>query len=202
VPPGHPRGASPEQFSFVFSSHFLYDLAMSQSQRVKENQKERAEADQGSLQAYEVAIEKAIQDIKDGQRQLHEVRQSATMWEKRIQGALQVVDTLINVLPPDRKAVFLERARPFRPTTSATRGGETYDNVIDLFTRTKRPFWTASEIHNELSNAGKVAEIQQIHNVLNYLMRKGRLKRISRGRYFDTESGAGIETGDKLHPDD
>jgi hypothetical protein len=175
---------------------------MSQSQRVKENLKERAEADQGSLKAYEVALEKAIQDIKDGQRQLHEVRQTATMWEMRIQAKLQVVDTLINVLPSDRKEVFLEKARPFRPTTFASRGGETYDNVVDLFKRKKRPFWTASDIHNELSNAGKVAEIQQIHNVLNYLMRKGRLKRVSRGRYFDTESGVGIETNDKSQPDD
>jgi hypothetical protein len=175
---------------------------MNQSQRVKENQKGRAEADQGSLEAYEAALEKAIQDIKDGQRQLHEVRQLATMWEKRVQAKFQVVDTLINVLPSDRKEVFLEKARPFRPTTFASRGGETYDNVIDLFTRTRRPFWTASDIHNELSNAGKVAEIQQIHNVLNYLMRRGRLKRISRGRYFDTESGVGIDADDKLHPDD
>jgi hypothetical protein len=175
---------------------------MSQGQRVKENQKERTEADQGSLQAYEAAIEKAIEEIRSGQRQLHELKQATVYWEKRVQDALRVVDILMNVLPQDRRTVFFERTRTFRPATLASRGGETYDNVIDLFTREKRPFWTASEIHNELTNAGKVAEIQQIHNVLNYLMRKGRLKRISRGRYFDTESGAGIETSDKLHPDD
>jgi hypothetical protein len=175
---------------------------MSQSQSVKNNLKERTEADEGSLNAYEVALEKAIEEVRNGQRQLHEVKQLALRWEKRVQDALRVVDTLMNVLPEDRRAVFLERTRSFRPPTPATRGGETYDNVVDLFTREKRPFWTASDIHNELSNAGKVAEIQQIHNVLNYLMRKGRLKRVSRGRYFDTESGAGIETSDKLHPDD
>jgi hypothetical protein len=175
---------------------------MSQSQRVKENLKERAEADQGSLEAYEVAIEKAIEEIRSGQRQLHELKQATLYWEKRVQDALRVVDTLMNVLPDDRRSVFFERTRPFRPPMPASRGGETYDNVVDLFTRKKLPFWTASDIHNELSNAGKVAEIQQIHNVLNYLMRKGRLKRISRGRYFDTESGAGIETSDKSQPDD
>jgi hypothetical protein len=175
---------------------------MSQGQRVKENLKERAEADRGSLEAYEAAIEKAIEEIRSGQRQLHEVKQATLYWEKRVQDALRVVDTLMNVLPEDRKAVFLERTRGFRAPTPVSRGGETYDNVVDLFTRKKRPFWTASDIHNELSNAGKVAEIQQIHNVLNYLMRKGRLKRVSRGRYFDLESGAGFETSDKLHPDD
>jgi hypothetical protein len=175
---------------------------MSQTHRVKENLKEQTEADHGSLQAYEAAIETAIEEIRSGQRQLHELRQATLSWEKRVQDALRVVDTLMNVLPEDRRAVFLERTRPFRPPTPPSRGGETYDNVVDLFTRKKRPFWTASDIHDELSNAGKVAEIQQIHNVLNYLMRKGRLKRISRGRYFDTESGAGIETSDELHPDD
>lgn len=175
---------------------------MSQSQRVKNNLKERTEADQSSPEAYEVAIEKAIQEIKNGQRQLHELKQATLKWEKRVQDALRVVDTLMNVLPPDRMAVFLERMRPFRPATPVGRGGETYDNVIDLLTRKKRPFWTASEIHNELTNAGKGVEIQQIHNVLNYLMRRGRLKRITRGRYFDFESGTGIDTSDKLHPDD
>jgi hypothetical protein len=175
---------------------------MSQSQRVNENPNERTEADPGSLPAYEAAIEKAIEEIRSGQRQLHELKQATVYWEKRVQDASRVVDTLMNVLPEDRRTVFLERTRPFRPPTAASRGGETYDNIIDLFTRKKRPFWTASDIHNELSNAGKVAEIQQIHNVLNYLMRKGRLKRVSRGRYFDTESGAGIEASDELHPDD
>ena len=175
---------------------------MSQSQRVKENIKEGTEVDSGSLRAYEVAIEKAIEEIRSGQARIHELQQMALAWEKRVQGALRVVDTLMNVLPEDRRAVFLERTKGFRAPTPASRGGETYDNVVDLFTRMKRPFWTASDIHNELSNAGKVAEIQQIHNVLNYLMRKGRLKRISRGRYFDTESGAGIETSDKSQPDD
>ena len=175
---------------------------MSESQRVKDDIKEGLEADQGSLQAYEAAIEKAIEQIQSGQARLHELQQATLTLEKRVQDALRVVDTLINVLPPDRKAIFLEKTRPFRPATPAGRGGETYDNVIDLFTRKKRHFWTASDIHNELSNAGKVVEIEKIHNVLNYLMRKGRLKRISRGRYFDTESGVGVETSDELHPDD
>jgi hypothetical protein len=169
---------------------------MRQSQRVKGDIKEPAGADQGSLEAYEIAIRTAIEEIDNGQRQLHELRKVTLAWEKRVQDALRVVETLLNVLPPDRQAVFLEKTSPYRPATPASRGGETYDNVIDLFTRTKRHFWTASEIHNELSNAGKVAEIQQIHNVLNYLMRRGRLKRVSRGRYFDTESGAGLETSD------
>jgi hypothetical protein len=175
---------------------------MSQSQSVKNNLKERTDSDPGRLQAYEVAIEKAIEEIRSGQRQLHELRQATLHWEKRVQDAVRVVDTLMNVLPENRRAVFLERTRPFRPPTPASRGGETYDNVVDLFTRKKRPFWTASDIHNELSNAGKAAEIQQIHNVLNYLMRKGRLKRVSRGRYFDTQSGSGIQTSDELQPDD
>jgi hypothetical protein len=169
---------------------------MSQSQRVKEDIKELAGADQGSLEAYEGAIEKAIEEIHNGQRQLHEVRQLVLAWEKRVQDALRIVDTLLNVLPPDRQAVFLERMRPYRPATPASRGGETYDNVIDLFTRTKRSFWTAAEVQKELADAGKNVEIQQIHNVLNYLMRRGRLKRVSRGRYFDSESGAGFQTSD------
>jgi hypothetical protein len=175
---------------------------MAQSQIVKENIKELDQSDPGNLQAYELAIERAIEEIRSGQRQLHEIRQATLYWEKRVQDALRVVDTLMNVLPEDRRAVFLERTKAFRPPTPSGRGGEIYDNVIDLFARKKRPFWTAADIHNELSNAGKIAEIQQIHNVLYYLMRKGRLKRVSRGRYFDIESGVGIETSDKLHPDD
>jgi hypothetical protein len=105
---------------------------MSQSQSVKNNLKERTEADEGSLKAYEVALEKAIEEVRNGQRQLHEVKQLALRWEKRVQDALRVVDTLMNVLPADRRAVFLERTRPFRPPTAATRGGETYEN--------RRPF--------------------------------------------------------------
>ncbi len=70
--------------------------------------------------------------------------------------------------------------------------------MVKLFEKSPGAEWTAPAVQTALQRNGIQAEPKQIHNVLGYLMREGKLVRVDRGRYHVAGYGFGIETGDEL----
>lgn len=74
------------------------------------------------------------------------------------------------------------------------RGGPVYSNVIRLIG--ERSEWTATALRRRLSEIGERVDAKSVSNCLNYLVKAGRLTRISRGHY--AVAGFGVVTSDVL----
>jgi hypothetical protein len=126
-------------------------------------------------------------------------RDAADALTARLTGTLEL---LIESLPVAERAEYQRRlieirSAPLRPT----RGGEVYENVIELFRDSGSREWTFQEIQNALHQRGKTADPKSIYNLINYFTKTGRLQRIARGRYFVRDFGAGAHGAEDLGND-
>jgi hypothetical protein len=151
---------------------------------------------------YEAALESAIKDSERAQDLVRERRAALAAAESRGHELLKLAETLLEQIPPDRQPEYRERITALRAPTRSGRGTTTYENVIDLFTKQPCVEWTALQIKRSLAAKGIAAPPEQIQNVLQYLLRKGRLKRVDRGRYYVVGDGVGIETADNILGDE
>jgi hypothetical protein len=147
---------------------------------------------------YEVALESAIKDGARAHELVRERRAALAAAEGRAHELVKLAETLLKQIPPDRQPKYRQRVAVLRAPTRSGRATTTYENVIDLFTKQPRHEWTASQIQRSLAAKGIAAPPEQIQNVLQYLLRKGRLKRVERGRYYVVGYGLGIETADDI----
>jgi predicted transcriptional regulator of viral defense system len=100
---------------------------------------------------------------------------------------------LTATLPRERQHLYAERAGSLRRPNQAARGSTSFENVIALFAHEEPKEWTAPEVQRALVGRGTPPDKpDQISNVLQYLARKGRLKKIGRGRYVVMGYGVGI----------
>jgi len=119
------------------------------------------------------------------------------------------LETLIDGLPAAERDDYRLRLLKLRggdlPSTDG-RGKDVHNNIVDLFKRTGRKDWTIPEIQAALTKDGQLADpkvVKAIYNAVNYLAKKGMIRRVSWGQYVFSESGAGLaEHWDHLVPDD
>jgi hypothetical protein len=143
---------------------------------------------------YEAALEKALSDAENVNTQLRDARESVTGLEIRAEELFRLISLLTAALPMERRSLYAERAGALRRPTHQARGSATFENVVELFAKDERREWSAPEVQQALIARGTPAtDPDQVSNVLHYLARKGRLKRISRGRYVIIGYGVGIE---------
>lgn len=148
---------------------------------------------------YEEAFLAALDDLAVAKAEILAAEADLLGAEERGASLEELARNLFNALPPDRQAEHIPRLRKIaagKPPSS--KGGPVYDNVVELFARSTGKQWTASEVQHALSDKGLGAEPKAIYNVLDYLARKGGLRRVSRGRYVVAGLGIGIETGHDL----
>ena len=93
----------------------------------------------------------------------------------------------------DRRTALLQGVEQ-ELSTPNPRGGPVYSNVIRLID--ERPDWTAARLRRRLSEVGQPVDTKSLSNCLNYLVKSGRLTRISRGHY--AVAGFGVVTSDVL----
>ncbi|WP_152613419.1 hypothetical protein [Inquilinus limosus] len=103
----------------------------------------------------------------------------------------------MDLLPQDKRPDVAPVVQARRQERRHGRGTLIFDNVVKLFEKSPRAEWTAPAIQSALQDKGVQAEPKQIHNVLGYLAREGKLVRVDRGRYHISGYGIGIETGDE-----
>lgn len=146
------------------------------------------------VQAYEAALERALDDLLRAQQAAAKAREELQAADARVLELRQLAKSLLSILPEERAtkyATLFDQTSEKSP--SGGRAGPVYDNVINLFSVTSQRRWSASEVQAALSSEGRGADAKSVLNVLNYLVRKGRLKRISRGHYYVVDLGIGVQ---------
>lgn len=98
-------------------------------------------------------------------------------------------------LSPARRSVLLQGFEQ-ELTAPSSRGGPVFENVIHLIDEHSE--WTAASLQRKLAERGHPVDAKTLSNCLNYLVKSGRLTRISRGHYAVT--GFGVITSDELFP--
>jgi hypothetical protein len=146
-----------------------------------------------SSEPYRAALDAALSELARIRENLQVARHGIAELEVHEENLSAVIEKLTEVLPPAERALYRQRVEIGRPIKRSAHATPVYDNVVQLFGRTKRREWTAPEVQEALKADGVQTEPQQVHNVLGYLARKGLLRRISRGRYYVVEYGFGIE---------
>ena len=147
--------------------------------------------------AYETALRTAIADLERALADRDEARTTLTTLERRISDLTDLVRQLRSVLPLERQPKLAQRTRELTSDAAARRrGGQVFDNVVDLLKRDQNREWSAAEIKEALG--GRVNDPKQIYNVLAYLARKGQLKRLSRGRYLIKYLGVELQLDQEI----
>lgn len=147
---------------------------------------------------YGIALESAIADLERTLAQIRDLRKAMAVAQARANDVRALIDQLGRYLPSHEFARYQQRLYALQSPADLGRGTTTtYDNVVELFARCPPRHWSASEVHKELAAKGIPSDPNQIHNVFQYLARKGRLRRVSRGRYEVRGYGVGID-GDPL----
>ena len=117
---------------------------------------------------------------------IEELRQRLSATEANLIQIGSVVDALMAMIPINSRAFYAGKLAGIRPPNAKTnRGTPAFEVISALVERLPHREWSASEIQDVLkTNGGTIVEIEQVHNVLNYLCRRERLARTSRGRYM------------------
>lgn len=125
-------------------------------------------------------------------------RDAAEALVNRLAGTLEL---LIESLTPVERAEYERRRGELRNSPRPPRGGEVYENVIELFRESGNREWTFQEIQSALHERGKSADPKSIYNLINYFTKTGRIQRIARGRYLVRGLGAGVHVAEDFGDD-
>lgn len=149
---------------------------------------------------YEVALERALTDLADARRKQAIAKEHAEQADERVAELSILVRNLLSVLKPEQRKKFEVEAAGLSAAAArpAVRSGPVHDNIVDLFSHSNKQQWTVKEVQKALSDREEAAPSKSIYNVLNYMEKRGRLRRVSRGRYLIVDLGIGIDLGHDL----
>ena len=143
---------------------------------------------------YERAVESALSEYERALNDVRAARSTLANAEAEAASVLRLAETVIAHLPQERRTGFDERLGRLRAGDVGGRpSSATYRNVVELFANHPPRQWSVADAFSALAAKGLPADADQIQNVFQYLARKGRLKRVSRGRYYVVGVGIGIE---------
>jgi len=153
-----------------------------------------------SSPAYEDTLKRALAEREQVAHEREAIEGHVNDLEMRHADLTALVKSLLPLLPADKRAIYAKKLAT--PVVSG-RASEAHSNVIQILAvhNAKRE-WTALDVQTALRQVGIESDIKPIHNTLNYLAREGRIRRISRGRYYVPEYGVGIVTSDPLTEED
>jgi len=147
---------------------------------------------------YEAALNAAFGELERVSEELRRRRDRVGEFEVRVENLSSLIEKLMAALPPEKRAIYQQRAEIKRRSTRLKLGTPVYGNVVQLFKDSKQKIWSTPEVQSALNADGLSVDAQQIHNILSYLARRGVIKRVSRGRYYIDGIGAGVETADGI----
>lgn len=141
---------------------------------------------------YDEAFITALADLESAQRQAQYLREDLSQIKKRIAELTQLVKSLAPLAHSPESRRYIDELQQIVSESGTGRGGPVYNNVVRLFETDDREQWTATDIREALIERGNAASTKAIYNCLDYLARKGQLRRIGRGQYVATENGLGF----------
>ncbi len=144
--------------------------------------------------AYSQALNVARSDLSKARGDANQLRQQLTAKLEEIEELEQLVFRLAKKASVDDDntdaSALAENARA-RPNTD--KGGEVFGNVVNLFGTSNRRHWSVGDVQKALNISDSDSEKKAVYNVLDYLVRSKRLKRVRRGQYQVVGYGFGIE---------
>lgn len=112
--------------------------------------------------------------------------------------AVELIGVAMALLPPAEQLDVQRRLDVARSASVPARATRLHANVIELFRQDNRREWAIPEISRALTDRdGAAPDPKALSNILNYLERSGRLKRVDRGRYLIRDYGAEIDFDDR-----
>lgn len=156
-------------------------------------------SDQHLDDPYGAALEAALKDLAAARSRAKDIEQDLAAVEARI-AELQELTRILSVLArtETKERLADEISELQNAPARSVRGGPIYDNVIRLFSKSKIKQWKATEVHAALEREGKSIDVKSIYNILNYLAKKGDLKRVGRGLYLVPSSGFTVQVEGEL----
>jgi hypothetical protein len=143
-----------------------------------------------SISAYEAAVKEAIAERRSNAHVRADTNAQLEKLNTRDAELATLITNLLAFIPAERRALYHADEPPPEPGNSSMAFG----TVVKLIPKGRE--WTAPKMATLLSAEGVSAKPKQIHNILNYLARTGRLRRVGRGRYL--YMGVLIETSDEM----
>ncbi len=149
---------------------------------------------------YEVAIAAALDDLARATHQSVLAESRFHEANARVDDLVDLVESLLVFIPKAQSAQYRRKLRELEAGRGKpSRGGPAFENVVSLFSSEKgERSWTPKQVGDALTEKGRTTNQKAVYNVLNYMAKTGRLKRVSRGRYVVADLGIGIETSDEL----
>jgi hypothetical protein len=143
----------------------------------------------------ETSVELAVRAALHLMAEIERAYEDRTAADSRGRKYGEALALLLDDLPLNERVAIQRRLDrvAFAPASGAGRSGEVHDNVVALFKGHTKREWSVPEIQAELTKAGEPVEPKALYNVINYLAKVGRLRRVSRGQYLVLGVGAGLE---------
>ncbi len=136
------------------------------------------------MDQYEAALAQAVTDVEKLRDVVDMLRARMAAIEGQIAKLVAAAEALSPLVVDDKRNEYRQRLQQIITGPAKNyRGGTAYEAIVAMMNRLPSREWTAPEVQEKLLENGIPVEIEQVHNVLNYLMRKGRMTRTSRGRY-------------------
>ncbi|MCC6737334.1 MAG: hypothetical protein IT534_14565 [Bauldia sp.] len=127
-----------------------------------------------------------------------DARQQRDAAETTMKEAVELIGVAMALLPPAEQLDVQRRLDVARSASVPARATRLHANVIELFRQDNRREWAIPEISRALTDRdGAAPDPKALSNILNYLERSGRLKRVDRGRYLIRDYGAEIDFDDR-----
>jgi len=133
----------------------------------------------------QTALQSLIRKLEKAQSEVRDKRLELAIAEAHIlklsEAALRLVQRMPRSDRADLKHRIVAVVRLLGP--GGRRATVAYSSVLHLLMNRLEEDWSVAEAHRELAANGISCDFQQVQNVFQYLVRKQRIERVSRGRF-------------------
>ncbi len=146
---------------------------------------------------YEAALEAAFGDLAAERRRREEEAARLSGGMSQQAQLCDLILSLAAMLVESRRRKFQTRLQEVEQSRRF-QGGTVQEAILDALERERRTKWSADEIRDALDKQGVNATPKEVFNCVDHLIRTKRLKRVSRGQYYDPEAGVAIVTSNEV----
>ena len=153
--------------------------------------------------AYQVALTTALEDLAEARAEGLSATNKLAEADARVAELTNLIRSLLAFLPKEQAVTYANAIRQqVIGEQRLSHAGPVHEKVVKLFAGSQKREWTTLAVQEALENQGAEADPKAVHNVLNYLNKKGRLRRISRGRYVIRDIGIAFDLDHDLSGSD
>lgn len=152
---------------------------------------------------FEDALRKALGDLHELDQQIARAASDLVELRRKRAKLMHLAESISENLDDSNCETLRQELARLRPSLGGGtwRRSPLYENVVSLITTSAKRDWSTEELHSSLGTNGKDDTNKALHNIIGYLVKTGRLRRIARGRYHTSEFGFGLEDIEEVADD-